>query len=224
MIKKLTYVAAMAMVVASCSDSDDTTPAPGTLDPQEAALKEVVCDYVDQTVVPVYRNLADATVELAELCDKMCEAGPAGLTPKMVSEAGDKWIEARKWWELSEAWLYGAAADYNIDPHIDTWPLDKTAMDAMLGNAAQMAQMHDRESAGEYVGSSLGQGLLGFHAIEYMLFEPANNTVTTTSPRPVSKFTANELYCGPTRAPWQPPNSPSSTPPSSAMTPTTAST
>lgn len=194
MIKKLTYVAAMAMVVASCSDSDDTTPAPGTLDPQEAALREVVCDYVNQTVVPVYRNLADATVELAELCDKMCEAGPAGLTPKMVSEAGDKWIEARKWWELSEAWLYGAAADYNIDPHIDTWPLDKTAMDAMLGNAAQMAQMHDRESAGEYVGSSLGQGLLGFHAIEYMLFEPADNTVTTTSPRPVSKFTANELY------------------------------
>ena len=31
-------------------------------------------------------------------------------------------------------------------------------MEAMLGNPSQMAQMHDRESAGEYVGSSLGQG------------------------------------------------------------------
>ena len=182
-----------AVIAAGCSDDK---PAPGndTPDAQEEALKEVIKDYVDCTVVPTYRGLADASVKLAEVCDQMCEAGVENLTADQISLAGKYWIEARRYWELSEAWLYGAAADYNIDPHIDTWPLDKTAMEAMLGNAAQMAQMSDRESAGEYVGSSLGQGLLGFHAIEYMIFEPSSASAVTTSPRPVSRFTQNELY------------------------------
>ncbi|MCM1036455.1 MAG: hypothetical protein NC406_03920 [Bacteroides sp.] len=195
-MKKINTIlfAAAALTLGACSDDDTTGGGAASLDPQEAALQVVVTDYVDNTVVPTYRGLADASMRLADICDAMCEAGPAGLTEAQVRSAGEAWIEARRYWELSEAWLFGAAADYNIDPHIDTWPLDKAAMQAMLANPAQMAQMHDRESAGEYVGSSLGQGLLGFHAIEYMIFEPADAATATTSPRPVSRFTANELY------------------------------
>lgn len=183
----------VALTATGCSD-DKKTVLDHENDAQEEALKAIVKDYVDCTVVPTYRGLADASIRLAEVCDEMCATGAANLTSEQVERAGKCWIEARRYWELSEAWLYGAAGDYNIDPHIDTWPLDKTAMDAMLGNAAQMAQMSDRESAGEYVGSSLGQGLLGFHAIEYMIFEPSSSTTAITSPRPVGRFTQNELY------------------------------
>lgn len=192
-IKTLSLMLGAALLATSCSD-DDNNGVNNPVDADEAALQTVVTDYVNNTVVPTYRGLADASVKLADLCDAMCDAGVANLTEAKIAEAGDAWIEARRYWELSEAWLYGAAADYNIDPHIDTWPLDKTAMDAMLNNASQMSQMHDRESAGEYVGSSLGQGLLGFHAIEYLLFEPQSTTTATTSPRPASRFTQNELY------------------------------
>lgn len=192
-IKTLSLMLGAALLATSCSD-DDNNGVNNPVDADEAALQAVVTDYVNNTVVPTYRGLADASVKLADLCDAMCDAGVANLTEAKIAEAGDAWIEARRYWELSEAWLYGAAADYNIDPHIDTWPLDKTAMDAMLNNASQMSQMHDRESAGEYVGSSLGQGLLGFHAIEYLLFEPQSTTTATTSPRPASRFTQNELY------------------------------
>lgn len=192
-IKTLSLMLGAALLATSCSD-DDNNGVTNPVDADEAALQAVVTDYVNNTVVPTYRGLADASVKLADLCDAMCDAGVANLTEAKIAEAGDAWIEARRYWELSEAWLYGAAADYNIDPHIDTWPLDKTAMDAMLNNASQMSQMHDRESAGEYVGSSLGQGLLGFHAIEYLLFEPQSTTTATTSPRPASRFTQNELY------------------------------
>lgn len=192
-IKTLSLMLGAALLATSCSD-DDNNGVNNPVDADEAALQAVVTDYVNNTVVPTYRGLADASVKLADLCDAMCDAGVANLTEAKIAEAGDAWIEARRYWELSEAWLYGAAADYNIDPHIDTWPLDKTAIDAMLNNASQMSQMHDRESAGEYVGSSLGQGLLGFHAIEYLLFEPQSTTTATTSPRPASRFTQNELY------------------------------
>ncbi|MCM1522148.1 MAG: hypothetical protein NC039_05790 [Muribaculaceae bacterium] len=192
-IKTLSACLFAAMALTACSDdNNDSKDTPA--DAQEEALKAVVADYVDCTVVPTYRGLADASMKLAEVCDEMCSTGVDALTTEQIERAGKYWIEARRYWELSEAWLYGAAADYNIDPHIDTWPLDKTAMEAMLRNPAQMAQMSDRESAGEYVGSSLGQGLLGFHAIEYMIFEPTDNATATTSPRPVSRFTQNELY------------------------------
>lgn len=189
----LSAAVCVALSFSSCSDGSDE-PDNNQTDVQEEALKNIVTDYVNNTVVPTYRGLADASMELADICDKMCVGGVDKLDEATISQAGDAWIKARRYWELSEAWLYGAAADYNIDPHIDTWPLDKAAMEAMLNNENQMAQMADRESAGEYVGSSLGQGLLGFHAIEYMLFEPANNTDATTRPRPASRFTQNELY------------------------------
>ena len=174
MFKPITIIAAAAalsIAVASCSDNNEPTPDNGA-DAQEEALKAIITDYVDNTVVPTYRGLADASMRLADICDQMCEGGIANLTEAQIRKAGEEWISARRYWELSEAWLFGAAADYSIDPHVDTWPLDKTAMDAMLNNASQMAQMSDRESAGEYVGSALGQGLLGFHAIEYLIFEP----------------------------------------------------
>lgn len=185
---------ALSLAMTACSDNENEKGIDPENDAQEEALKAIVEDYVECTVVPTYRGLADASMKLADICDEMCEAGPDNLTEARIIQAGKYWIEARRYWELSEAWLYGAAADYDIDPHIDTWPLDKTAMEAMLNNSEQMAQMSDRESAGEYVGSSLGQGLLGFHAIEYMIFEPSSTSAVTTSPRPVGKFTRNELF------------------------------
>ncbi|MGM9859559.1 MAG: imelysin family protein [Muribaculaceae bacterium] len=196
MNKKLLYLSfslTTVMCLCACSDDNDK-PAADATDAKELALQGVVTDYVNNSLVPTYRGLADASMRLADVCDEMCTIGVANLTEAKIQEACDAWIEARRYWELSEAWLYGAAADYDIDPHIDTWPLDKTAMESLLNNPAQMAQMSDRASAGEYVGTSLGQGLLGFHAIEYLIFEPANATTTTTRPRPVLRYTQNELY------------------------------
>lgn len=192
-ITLLSVALSITALMSSCSDDNKGNDIQSP-DAKEETLRLITQDYVNNTVVPTYRGLADASMRLADICDQMCEDGIENLTAEQISEAGKAWIDARRYWELSEAWLYGAAADYNIDPHIDTWPLDKTAMEAMLRNPQQMAQMSDRESAGEYVGSSLGQGLLGFHAIEYLIFEPANQNTATTSPRAVSKFTQNELY------------------------------
>lgn len=188
------WVMGIGVLVNLAACDDDNVDGGSGPSAKEQTLKLVVEDYVNNSVVPTYKGLADAAIELSEACDKMCDAGVSGLTKDMVADAGEKWIVARRYWELSEAWLYGAAADYNIDPHIDTWPLDKVAMEAMLGNEKQMSQMKDRESAATYVGNGLGQGLLGFHAIEYMLFEPAVDGTNQTFPRTLSKFTQNELY------------------------------
>ena len=187
MIKNSLYLFVGTMMTASmtgCNDDSNTSDSSS----QEQILQSVITDYVDCTIIPTYRGMADASIELHNSCLAMRNAGTGNVTTEMVQTAGNAWIKARRYWELSEAWLYGAAGDYNIDPHIDSWPLDKTAMDNLLNNPAQMAQM---DPDGYYVGNMLGYGLLGFHAIEYMLFE-LDATGTESLPHHVN-YTEPEL-------------------------------
>ena len=174
------FGALMATGLTACSDNENNDGTQtGTLSEKETALKEAITPYVNNTVIATYKNLADATIDLCEKCEAIEQAFADGsLATAQVQEAGDSWKAARKYWELSEAFLYGAAGDYNIDPHIDSWPLDKASMEAMLSNPQQMAQMSP-----DYVGNNLGYGLLGFHAIEYPAKQKASHVMSASSPK-----------------------------------------
>lgn len=177
--------AAMSMSIVACSDDEPNGGGDDDgLSAMEQALQLVIYDYVDKTVIPTYCGMADATIDLYEACLAMREAYDEGtLTQEMVQTACDHWNNARRYWELSEAWLYGPAADYNIDPHIDTWPLDRTAMENLLNNTQQMEQMDDD---GVFI-STLGESLLGFHAVEYMIYGHYDNGLGTGVARNISE-------------------------------------
>lgn len=173
-------IASAALSVA-CEDSEDNSSS--SYDARETELADAAVTFVDKTVIPTYKSLADKTILLTEACEQIQEAfADNSLTTAMVQEACDLWIEARKYWELSEAFLYGAAADYNIDPHIDSWPLDHNQLQSLLNDIDNKGLVIDDE----YAGSFLGYGLLGFHALEYMLFEDAG-------PRALDKYTSAQL-------------------------------
>lgn len=151
----------MSVAFASCENKK--TDEPDALSAKEQAFKNAIIPYVDNTVIPVYKGMADNAILMSAACDDIYEAFLNNtLTTEMVAQAGAYWNESRAYWEKSEAWLYGAAADYNIDPHIDSWPLDKVSMDALL------KRLNNDE---EWNIDIAGYGLLGFHAVEYMLFE-----------------------------------------------------
>ena len=181
----MAFTAMIGMSVTACSDDDnpENPEETGGLSVQEQALKDVITDYTDKTVIPTYKGMADAAMQLHSLCiDIRTKKADGTLSTADVEAAGEAWKTARDYWEKSEAWLFGPAGDYYIDPHIDSWPLDKTGMDALLSNPAQMSQMDDE---GVYVGNYLGYALQGFHAIEYLLFEltstNANGNATADS-------------------------------------------
>ncbi len=165
--------------MAACSDDNG---AQGLDDAREAALKEIAADFVRKTVVPIYRSLADASIELQASCEAILEAyDESALTDDLIRAAGDDWKSARQYWEWSEAFLFGAATDYNIDPHIDSWPLDVNALQSIvLNNAQTMASIEQNPD----VVSTLGSGLLGFHALEYMLFAEGGARAAATLDRP----------------------------------------
>jgi len=136
----------------ACDDDDNSSDS--GLDEKQV---DIVANYVDEVVIPTYTSLATATEQLAELCETLAE----NPSDEAVKAAGEKWIASRKYWELSEAFLFGAAEDYNIDPHIDSWPLNLSELDVVL----KAGNIEDRLDAG-----TAGYGLLGFHAVEYVLF------------------------------------------------------
>lgn len=155
MLKKLGLSAIILIGFSSCDPTKEITP-------QEIANAEqkiILQHYVDDVVINTYNKLADASMQLKEAINTLKE----NKSQENLQIACNKWKEARKYWEQSEAFLFGAAADYEIDPHIDSWPLDKVQLDKLLST-----DMDDFDT--EYALNNLNGGLLGFHALEYVLF------------------------------------------------------
>ena len=185
-IKHLLLVATVLTAMTSCSD-DSNEPAgvdDAALSPKEQALKTAVGAYVDKTVLPTYASMADAAIKLRDLCHIMRDKHAAGtLTTADIEAAGRAWKQSRKSWELSEAFLFGPAANHNIDPHIDSWPLDKAAMERLLEDIRAGRQWS--------LANNGGYGLIGFHSVEYMLFELTDDE--NASKPHSTNYTAEEL-------------------------------
>jgi predicted lipoprotein len=176
-------------VFSSCSKDNETSK---TSDEQKA---QTITQYVDSVVIETYKSLADESIVLYAACSAL-QANP---TQANIDAACSAWIAARKYWEQSEAFLFGAASDYNIDPHIDSWPLDKSQLDLALKNATLIANM--TQYGCNFAGfSTLGYGLLGFHTIEYMIFRDGTsrklNGGTDSDGNTYNALSSTELiYC-----------------------------
>ena len=163
---------------------------------KEAALQRAAAPYVNNTVVATYRSMADAGLTLLGQCEAILAAQEAGQDyAALIKEADASWRLMRKYWEQSEAFLYGPASAHSIDPHIDSWPLDFNAMNALLHDSVQMAAIE--EQGGAYVGEKLGYALKGFHACEYLLFESVitdGRAVGTGKPHAANLTHAEAVY------------------------------
>ena len=170
------------MSFTSC-DNDDNDDHVGTFG--ESALKEVNSSYVDNTIVATYRNLADYNKQL--VADINAMSNDAG-----VQKACETWKLSRKWWEFSEAFLFGAAGDYAIDPHTDTWPFDKKQFESYMKLYKDLqlgGEGEDNELATNNINDAItnGQNLTGFHAVEYLIFRDGKA-------RHFADLTSNEIY------------------------------
>lgn len=175
---------ALAASITACSD-DDNSGIDDQLSDKEEALQAATTPYINHAVLPIYGGMADAAIQLYDRCVDIRDKFAAGsLTEDDIRSAGEAWKTSRKNWELSEVFLFGPAAGHYIDPHIDSWPLDKAAMDALLA---------DIRAGREWsIDNNGGYGLLGFHSIEYVLFQLSADG-NTSFPHSPESYTAEEL-------------------------------
>ena len=144
----------LAVNFSSCNKDPQTT----TEEANKAQKEAIVKQYLNHTVYPTYANLAEQTEKLVD----NLEALKANKTQANVNAATVTFLEARKWWEMSEAFLFGAASDFGIDPHIDSWPLDEDAFNNLMASPNMIAALATDED-GMGAGEQLGNALLGFH-------------------------------------------------------------
>ena len=156
----LLAVAGLAFIACDPSEKID----PEGLSDNEMSLKAAVEEYIPNVVYKTYGNLADAT---ENLFNQLAALDYSSITDAQIQAVCNTFLSARSYWEASEAFLYGAATAYGIDPHIDSWPLDKDKLAKELSNATVIA---DLEEEGADAVDEVGVANLGFHGIEFILF------------------------------------------------------
>lgn len=162
LFKTLAVALTATLTLVSC-EKENTIDTPAVDNDQQA--KAIVEQFVEHTVSPTYRALAANTEALAN----QLAALKANPTDAGVQQACETFLAAREQWEKSEAFLFGAAGDFGIDPHIDSWPLDEDAFNTLMSSPAMLEAL-DAEDGDVVAGERLGNALLGFHGIEYILF------------------------------------------------------
>ncbi len=160
-------LALAALTLASCNKDPKVD---NDLTSQEKALKAAVETYVPNVIYNIYGHLADETESLYQQLSALKEKDTYAQSD--IDAICETFLSARKWWEQSEAFLYGAATAYGIDPHIDSWPLDKDKLAKSLSNAETIADL-DAEGAGAV--DEVGAASLGFHGIEFIIFRDGAN-------------------------------------------------
>lgn len=168
----VSFITASALVGCNKNENQSTN--------DDTQIANISAQFVDHTVAPTYSALASLTEQLTN----QLTALKANPTNNGIQDACSTFLAARQEWERSEAFLFGAAGDFGIDPHIDSWPLDEDAFNTLMGSPAMIAAL-DNEDGDVVAGERLGNALLGFHGIEYILFEDGHA-------KDVSKITPNE--------------------------------
>lgn len=171
MNKKLVFgMAVVAMALTACDDEKKGENSVALDNDIKAAVEQ----YVPGVVYSTYNDLAKESDELYNLLADAAQKGVNALNQAEVDAICAKFLQARQSWEESEAFLYGAATDFGIDPHIDTWPLDVEALATALSNSEQVAALEGEDGIA-YASAKLGAELLGFHGIEFILFRDGRN-------------------------------------------------
>ena len=193
----------MAMSFTACSSDDDPEvnfsnldqfgQATTTINGSDLEMQKITKVYTQDVVYPTYQALAKNARDLYAATTTLYKAAEAGnMTQNQIDACCEAFKNARREWERSEAWLYGSAEEgsNNIDPHIDSWPLDHDDLVSALNNASLIAGMKGNTPE-QFVSKNnhLFQSVLGFHGMEFVLFRDGQN-------RTIEALKANDTFEG----------------------------
>ena len=158
-------------VISSVEDANSAIASASLTTEQESSLRSVLQSLVSNVIVPTYTKLADETEKLETTLKGLTASC---ITQQQINSACEDFKLARQYWEQSEAFLGGAASDFDIDPTIDSWPLNRSLLLSYFNNGMNAEMLADAT-------------ILGFHALEFILFRNGQ-------PRKVAEFQGYDTY------------------------------
>lgn len=135
-----------------------TAPTPET----QATEAQVLRDFATYVANPNYLDIeAKAT-----LLSQATQALSASTNDANLALARTAWRNVRQAWEQCEGFLFGPVEDFNYDPTMDTWPVNRVDLDSLLASANPLTLTEV---------NALPTSLKGFHPLEYILFGVAGS-------------------------------------------------
>jgi putative iron-regulated protein len=157
-------VFALATLAISCSKEDAKV---------ETNYNAQLTNIGNNVIVKTYEDLRDKSALLKQ-ATLLLETNP---TSANLASAKNAWISARSPWEQSEGFLFGPVDQSAIDPSIDSWPVNVTDLNNVLGSANALTETYLANQEGT---------LKGFHTIEFLLWGVNSN-------KQIGDFTAREF-------------------------------
>ena len=153
-------------------DLPDVGQATTSISSSDKEMQKVAKNYVQAVVYPTYQALASNARTLYSAAQTLYKSAEAGtMTQDQINAACEAFKKTRQEWERSEAFLFGSATDNELDPHIDSWPLDRDELERALTNENLIAGFKS-ENPAKFVSehNTEFQSVLGFHGMEFVLF------------------------------------------------------
>lgn len=129
--------------------------------------RELLETWSTELIVPLYAEFETESESLSGALDALC----AEPTDARQDAARDAWMTARETWKEAEIFAFGpySRPGYRIGPQIDSWPARASEIEELLASSSPV----DPATV-----SSLGIWHKGLPAIEYLLYPPAEATMT----------------------------------------------
>jgi predicted lipoprotein len=169
MIKKnIPLLFVLLLFLSSCRKAET-----GDVEVTATLPSEVLQESAANVIAATYNDLAAKAMLLHQQVQDFSSA----TDETHLAQCRQTWRDCRSAWEQSEAFLFGPVSAQNIDPRIDTWPVNFNDLDSVLSTSAVFTP--------GYI-DNLDDALKGFHPVEYLLFG-SNGT------KAASVFTPREL-------------------------------
>jgi putative iron-regulated protein len=137
----------------SCSKKSDVVSSDAT----PVNESQVLTDFAYKLANPNYQDIqAKANLLNLTVITLNTSTNEANLAAARAA-----WFSTRQAWEQCEGFLFGPVEDYNYDPTMDDWPVNKVDLDSLLASSNPLT-LSDIDA--------LPTSLKGFHPIEYIIF------------------------------------------------------
>ena len=145
------FAAGTMLLLSNCNETENSSPIDESLNTQ------VLSDFSEKVAQASYHDLKTQSGQLyADI-----QALDQNRTEPNLTACRTAWKNARKAWEQTESFLFGPVSTENIDPRIDTWPVNFEDLQSQLNSSNAFSE--------EYI-NNLEDALKGFHPIEYLIF------------------------------------------------------
>ena len=121
------------------------------------AATEMITNLTNDVIVSGYQNLNDEAADFLLAAQNLVNTPTAAN----LATAQQAWKDVRVPWEQGESHIFGPVDALSIDPHLDTWPLNTSDLQALLDSQSGF-------SADEL--KTFNDDVQGFHTMEFLLF------------------------------------------------------